>query len=536
MSDEWLNQEDVQEEFLTLDRGQWTTVYRSWHEDEKSDGGIYCGLASRDYREQAISSSTWDLMVTDGRPGFSQGPGENGELVTTYHREGSESEVEPLVLLREFHSASPSYLEIVQEFRLFHNLWWDSARHTFMKAHEDGTAEVAIKVSSSKVCVKTKLLRQYQAARQLDLLLFIDSVRYASSDEVVLPEEKSWNNELLCAVRYSNKNPILSHPATRYLATRVIPPPPVERCGIWPYEEVDDYFPDFVIGYDDEGEEIRCSCDPDALANYFGANPEAPNYVTPVHFRREVLQKYYDNPEKYSVEDGYLRCSGSWGLRMDNDSPDHVVVFLGDLGRDLPKSERDYWRSFNVAPEGSMSQTGMRRAFLGEWADAQTPDLKFRHLYRRFVDDWRKQEGWPLFREPTGPDVNLLQQLRIPLSESNTEFEESIAILAKLLIDGLNDKEIQSRLSSRVKDEKSIAKLERWMRQEGYEHVDRDIKLLRDVQTLRSRGAAHRKGSDYEQTLEKILGDQRGQVAIITLLERANLLLEGMREWRFSSS
>ncbi|MDP8973579.1 MAG: hypothetical protein M3N45_10520, partial [Actinomycetota bacterium] len=137
---------------------------------------------------------------------------------------------------------------------------------------------------------------------------------------------------------------------------------------------------------------------------------------------------------------------------------------------------------------------------------------------------------------PTGPDTNLLQQLRIPLSESHTEFEDSIGILAKLLTDGLNDKEIQSRLPSRVKDEKSIAKLERWMRQEGYEHVDRDIKLLRDVQALRSRVAAHRKGSDYEQTLKKILGDQRGRVAIITLLERANLLLEEMSEWRLSSS
>lgn len=536
MGDRWLNQEDVQKEFLTLGRGQWTTVYRSWREDKKSSSGIYCGLASPDYRERALSGSTWDLRVTDGRPGFSQGPGENGELVTKYHREGGEGGVEPLVLLREFHGAHPSYPEIVQEFRLFHNLWWDSAKNTFMKAHDDGTAEIVIEVSDSEVRVKTKLLRQYQAARQLDLLLFVDSMRYASSDKVVLPEKESWNAELLCAVRHSNTNPMLSHPLTLYIGTRVIPPPPIERCGMWPYEEIDDYFPDFVIGCDDEGEEIRYSCNPDVLANYFGVNPGAPNYVTPVHFRREVLQKYYDNPEKYSVEDGYLRRSGSWGLRMDNDSPDRVVVFLGDLGRDLPKSERDYWRSFNVSPDGSISQTGIRRALLGEWADAQAPDLKFRHLYRQFTDDWRDQEGWALFRDPTGPDTSLLQQLRIPLSESHTEFEDSIRVLAKLLIDGLNDKEIQSRLPSWVKDEKSIAKLERWMKEEGYEHVDRDIKLLRNIQTLRSKGAAHRKGSDYEQTLEKILGDQRGQEAIITLLERANLLLEGMREWRFSSS
>ena len=47
--------------------------------------------------------------------------------------------------------------------------------------------------------------------------------------------------------------------------------------------------------------------------------------------------------------------------------------------------------------------------------------------------------------------------------------------------------------------------------------------------------AAHRKGSGYEKALENILGDQRGRAAIITLIERANLLLEGMREWRLSS-
>ena len=137
-----------------------------------------------------------------------------------------------------------------------------------------------------------------------------------------------------------------------------------------------------------------------------------------------------------------------------------------------------------------------------------------------------------MFREPTGPDANLLQQLRIPLTESQTEFEGSLDILAKLLSDGLKDKEIKRRLQSPGKDEKSIAKFERWLRQEGYEHVDRDIKLLRDIQTLRSKAAAHRKGADYEKTLDRILGDLRGRAAIIALLKRATLFLEGMREWR----
>ena len=122
--------------------------------------------------------------------------------------------------------------------------------------------------------------------------------------------------------------------------------------------------PTFIIGEDQDGSSLEYSCDPDELANYFGANPNAPHYVTPVFFRRDVLQKYYEDTDKYAVEDGYLRCGGLWGVRIDNDQPDYVMVFLGDLRRDLPAAERDYWRSFNIAPVGPMSETAFRRSFL----------------------------------------------------------------------------------------------------------------------------------------------------------------------------
>ncbi len=54
---------------------------------------------------------------------------------------------------------------------------------------------------------------------------------------------------------------------------------------------------------------------------------------------------------------------------MDNDHADRVIVFLGDLGRDLPKASEDYWHSFNIAPDSKLSETGYRRAILG---DSQT--------------------------------------------------------------------------------------------------------------------------------------------------------------------
>jgi hypothetical protein len=112
-----------------------------------------------------------------------------------------------------------------------------------------------------------------------------------------------------------------------------------------------------IIATDTSGRPIRHTCNPEKLANYFDKNPNAPQYLTPVFFGAEVLAKYYDDTRKYSVEDGYLRCGSLWGLQVDNDHTDVVVVFLGDLGRALSETERNYWLSFDITREGRTIQS-----------------------------------------------------------------------------------------------------------------------------------------------------------------------------------
>ena len=87
--------------------------------------------------------------------------------------------------------------------------------------------------------------------------------------------------------------------------------------------------------------------------------------IVSARFRREVLAKYFAEPERYSVSDGQLTCLSLWSCQIDNDLPSHVVVFLGDLGRDLPYEERLHWRQFNVSPEGGVRETNFRRSFSG---------------------------------------------------------------------------------------------------------------------------------------------------------------------------
>ena len=124
----------------------------------------------------------------------------------------------------------------------------------------------------------------------------------------------------------------------------------------------DERYVEFIIGVDNEGKDITHTSDEEKLSNYFGKNPGAPHFLTSVLFRKEVLTKYYSQPEKYSVEDGYLQCGGLWGLRMDNNHPKHVMVFLGDLGH-LAYNEQLHWKSFNLRTTGKISRTAWKRGF-----------------------------------------------------------------------------------------------------------------------------------------------------------------------------
>src|SRR5262249_47442583 len=149
-----------------------------------------------------------------------------------------------------------------------------------------------------------------------------------------------------------------------------------------------------------------------------------------------------------------------------------------------------------------------------QFTEPTASDLQLRSQYVSFRDSWRYFFGWDLLLEPEEADSGLLQRLRIPLDESQAEFEASIRILTQLIVDAINENQIQSLLPDRRKDEKGISKLQRWLEQEGYPHVDRDIAFLRRLQQARSEITAHRKSSRYEQILDGLFGKLRGSAAI----------------------
>ena len=74
--------------------------------------------------DKAMKEPSWDLMLGSGRPGFVTS-WEDGIEKNEYYRDTHEG-FRHLVLYRDFHGRKDSYLEVLEEFRLLHNLYYDA--------------------------------------------------------------------------------------------------------------------------------------------------------------------------------------------------------------------------------------------------------------------------------------------------------------------------------------------------------------------------------------------------------------------------
>jgi hypothetical protein len=465
---------------------------------------FYCALIPRKNETQFFKDVGWDFSVGDGGPTISETFSSGRRSKITYERFGGKSGIEPLILYRNYHNNWPTHLELSQEFCLFLNLFYDAKKNAYFACNLNGDIEEVAHIDGLNCEVKLAFILKYLAAKQMHLGLFFDGI--ASTRETLqqigLTEQEVkevQENLSYILVVSKDKFSLGERKAFSRLLGKALIRCPKRATQTASAERKKERFCDFIIGSDTKGEPVRHTCDHEKLANYFGKNPKAPRYLTPVHFRREVLQKYYDNPQKYSVEDGLVRCGGLWLLRLDNDLPDRIIVWLGDLGRDLAEEERLHWQHHNVIPEGGISRTSHTRNIQGDFADPLMPDLVFKHCYPQIIEKWEKQFGWPIFLPLRGEDEHVFQMLRVPLADNRSEFDGQTLYLAKVLVDSLNEEALVRELPpTGKKDEKGISKLVRWFEHKKIKGFEPHIQFLRSLQHLRA-GTAHRKGDKYER-------------------------------------
>ena len=502
--------------------------------DKKYDVYLQSFLLPIDAVESDMQNDTYNANTME--PGITvYGSWENDEKV--YHRWGNDDDFEPLIIKRNFNGVATDSVEVAEEFRLLFNLYFNSQKNEYVDV-SDGEGITVVKMNDNGyITIHKRYLKTYLAVKEKALIVHIDSRCVALDASEKVEEDglayRNDENSIFYTLNIGNtstgtKRENYSH----IFAKNVIWACSLCDSNIWPYNEEKNYV-DFIIGIDENGKEIRHTCNPSCLSNYFGANPTAPHYLTPVYFDAAVLNKYYSKPEIYKVEDGIIRCGVLWSLYIDNSNSEYVSAYLGDLGRDLPsESEQHYWRGFNKAVGGKLSPTKVKRDFMCIASDSESPDFVFKRTYRRVNQAYEDRLGWPLFLPLTEQDTYNFETLRVPVNNSIAEMDMLVLSLVKILIDSLNEKKITSQLTgSYEKLVGSISKLEAWLIEKDIENYDEHIKFLRNLQELRSSGTGHRKGKGYQKITKALdVKNENYAETFSNLLNSATAFLEFMEE------
>lgn len=490
-----LSREIQATEMVTVYLSESNTTHNHW---------IYCALIPSGQIEKSLGFPTWDLAHGHGYPGAVQYY-EGAEIVTRYFRFGDDTGVEPLLIDRNFHGIRSDYQEFCEEFRLFHSLYHDRTQEQFIKIDDDGNEHIVAVIQPDRAEVRLKEIRQFLAIKEMHLSIQFDCREHsvmALADLALEAEGGDHRDGQSCwGLHYGDLDGLGGCRAfSRLLGKRLIPPLPKDKSGFWGFaEEKAKKYADFIVGVNENGDEITYTSNPSELANYFGANPNSPHYLTAVSFRKEVLDKYYQQPGKYTVADGILRCGYLWSMSLDNHHENNVCAWLGDLGRDLPYQEQLHWRSHNFASSGGVSETYFRRQIMAEFTDSERPEHIFQERYAKLCEQCKEYLGWRLLLPLADGDQHHIQCVRVPATDEQRDFDDLVLGLTKVLIDSLNERELNNLIPGEKLSELkgSISRLEAALAARGAEGYEGHITFLRRLQNLRSSGSAHRKGSNY---------------------------------------
>lgn len=468
--------------------GAWVTVY-SHHDAADGRPSVFACFADLTRKQEILSGDDWLKHASSFSPGFCVCADD-----VTYH-DGRDEGYDYIVAEQYFHPLDQAQILVNQEFVMLFELY-RGEDGCYYSVDKCGEREKVVDFAGDEVRVRTKYILRFIAAKQCLFVFFVDA-RLASSSSYPLGSTECIAESDEVGGNYHIGQWYTSDIDECYLlsmlyARSFIEPGDVETCGVWPYDEKKERYPEFIIGERPDGSLVRYTCDPNKLGTHFDKVPRAPHYLTPVFFKPAVLDKYRSSPH-FEVSERHISCGSQWRCEIDNVDPDRVMAYLGDLGRDLPESERIHFLSFEMSPvDQRISEEVVKTDFFNMWVkDPSGPVSKLMRARIELDEAWEKRFGLALFRPFHPSDEGILEQIHIPSSNGEAEFEAVIMALTRALVDYIDEGSLKG---ADVKG--SINKLEAFL---SVNDIVADVKPLRDLQNLRSAGAAHGKGSKYDR-------------------------------------
>lgn len=454
-----------------------------------------------------------DLLEWDGSPynaaaSYVYGGGRDDVWIESDRKlrfQSTSDSITQLVFDRTFEGAKDDdrrYFEISQEYAHVTGIHWRPEHEAFVKYDDNGDIDPVVSATHdqenniSLVTFKREPLEEYLAATDSSLIRRFDFTllrRNSFSGWSKNPENFIEENEY-----FSYRQKIDGNAA--YTSGRQIIPLSRPKSDIFKQikgggEQPQEYA-DFVIHDWRNDLIIKVSTNPQDTTNYFeGEHNSLPFELSPAFFRPDVLLKYKNDRDKYTLTEREITCRAAWYLKgYDINDAGQVHAYICDLAI-LPYSEQQYWASFNEEPKASISKRAVINDFHGEFTSIIGPLSKV----LRLIHDWnQKKVSWWTLKEK-----DLLKQVNLPITSNKDEWAEAFMGLSKLIIEGFNVKNIRSKLDEKSisydKQEGSISLLEKLIDQEN---DNKKLAGLRMSQLIRTKVKGHSNGSEARE-LEK---------------------------------
>ncbi|MGH3871310.1 MAG: hypothetical protein ACRDSR_07310 [Pseudonocardiaceae bacterium] len=477
---------------ITANPTGWLVIEEHFFTDAKH-GGRGCVLINSEQAAAALEKTTW-LGRDLGKFGvWDSGQIDNG-LAATDHG----VDVEFFAHVRKPAGAAALVVEICHPF-----LWyWDAVptsvgwKYLNEAGRDQDLIRWEIDDDSWRVEVRALEFRSYLATCKRHAIIQVDLVPKLDTDEFARVDDKFHNEWAHFDFHVLHDLSMINRPAfSRLLGQYLVTGTKTSRVPRFEEYGKDHEYPSFIYQMDHEtGNPLVHTCDPDQLGTYFDKDGTRLHYLTPVYFKREVLQPYAAEPSRYQISNSRLACLNLWGVEFSFNSAGLVEVYLGDIGEKLPADEWGHWRTYNVPTEGTMDEGRFRRDFLNQLAGSKDPVRDLRRARANVMTASEAMLGKPLWKEINAETKAEFESLIGPLTDDPAGLGASLLLLTKVLVDGIEPAPLKAYLKKHETGEGTLSLLRRFALELG--DTSDLTAILRKLQSFRSKGGiAHLAGS-----------------------------------------
>lgn len=500
---DYLKFEDYITNYKNMNSNEWTTLYenvKSTSNGIKHDIFAFCALVNDDeeFIKEYLNDFEWGFSPDSfGHSYFehvSRNIGNGKFEDEIFFVPGNESgDFEYLVAYRSFNRKYAVQVEINPKLIWYNNLV--KIGDNYIDPNND---EVIIKTSENKIEVLTKYLKDFLCAYNKICVITFDHRRFALIDKKVSSAQRTFSNNtsfLLYSINsydYSDYNVLAS-----IIGKSIIKPYKECHHKSLQYLIGDKEFSEFIYGIDTEtGNLMKYTCDESKLANYFGANPEAPYFLTPIFFNKSVLNKYKTDTANYVISDGYIRYLDEWNLPFTINEEDKVVVWLGDLGR-IPFDEQKHWSTENIPPKGAIEENFWKQQMESVFVDKILPEKWLFTLIGKLNEKFNDKYGAIIFNPLSEADNSIYSAFVTPIVNTVDEYKEYLIQFCKITCESINKKTVQKFVQEeKLKDAQgqalgSIGQLDVLFKELGITTGDNLINSLKLLYNSRNKLSGH---------------------------------------------